>query len=968
MDPEDVPPELGDLAEALTCPICKGLFDGPVSPPCGHTFCSMCIRQSLDFAHANKQKGTCPSCRADCNADQLRRVDALRVVSTVLPDVALAVHNLKGRLEEYERRLQQAEQQLAAAQGHSGAAATPAGGAAAAACSRGASARPGGRSSLQPAEGPTGAVEGRPRRGVAQQQASQPSARSTRQAARQAPDGRSCKRRAVGDTGARQAAGGGGAGEDGRDDDASDFAAVSGRSDQQSDEDPGFELASEEEQEEEEDVYSDGDEDYSPSGRNKGRRQSSAAAGAGPAVGSRKRGRPSSVAAAAAATAAAHQPHRGAGRARASGSAPPEVSAPVPAPAHAPAPQDGMGDCPLCGHRYSLAQLQAHVDICLTRQSARAGGAAGSSGAAVPSVRGPSPGPAAVAGSAKAGPLARTFAAGTGVGVGAAAAVGVGRGRPGSAGGAAGGGSSSGGAAAQPARPPTDVKVPPAQVWHSMTDKAARKVMGSHGLPVTGDKNDWSARYNRYRTFLRTEKDRCTIQTMDQLLRAFLQKELQEDAGRRQPAAAPSWMLNQIREAAERMKVAQRSQQAVAAQRARSASAAGLHDDGGATGADDAAAAAPPDAEPGGEALTAATPAALTTGSPRPQMTNDGPGAAAASLAAAVAPVAPFTSTAPPLPAAAAAVPGLPGRVDHDVIMIGSDSEEDVKPGQPGAATAVPRQPAGGPSSWLGPRAATPGNGGPEPGAHEPRRLAPAGEADMPGGYTAPAAAAEGSSDAVITAGADAAGAFGGDGMLQGLPVQGQGPVFESPHSEWPGGQHGGGQQQHLQADGRQPSEQQAQGQGQEQGRGQEQEDAEEANTPLPPPRPSQWMRAGSPPPGADDDAPATAQLPAASGSWGLPWALDYGGRGTASAAAAVAASGIGKDTAGNDNGADMSLGGGGWLADISNGTGSQRQARPSLQLAGEAALPAGKALAAAAAWNAQRREAVDVASEQQYE
>lgn len=44
---------------------------------------------------------------------------------------------------------------------------------------------------------------------------------------------------------------------------------------------------------------------------------------------------------------------------------------------------------------------------------------------------------------------------------------------------------------------------------------------------------DWSSRYNRYRTFLRTERDRCTTLTMDQLLRAFLQKEQQEDAGRR---------------------------------------------------------------------------------------------------------------------------------------------------------------------------------------------------------------------------------------------------------------------------------------------------------------------------------------------------------------------------------------------------------------------------------------------------
>eukprot|EP00198_Chlamydomonas_reinhardtii_P003708 XP_001693044.1 predicted protein [Chlamydomonas reinhardtii] len=334
MDAEDVPLELIDLTEALTCAICKELFDGPVSAPCGHTckfmvygvkrqgygaskLCSMCIRQSLDFAHTNKQKGTCPSCRADCNADQLRRVDAVRLAISALPRAAAAVHDLRRRLEDSERRQQGAEHELSVARGRSGPGNAVASGAAAKAVvgAGGAAHQPDGGCSHELAEAPTravaGSISGRPRRGAAQQQASQPPARSTRQLARQAQGGRSSKRRAVGDAGTRRAAGG-------------------------------------EESEDEEDDKSDFE----------------------------------------------------------------EVS-----------------------------------DM--------------------------------------------------------------------------------------PSRPPTEVKVPPAHAWHSMTDKAARKIMAGIGLPTIGDKNDWSSRYNRYRTFLRTERDRCTTLTMDQLLRAFLQKEQQEDAGRR---------------------------------------------------------------------------------------------------------------------------------------------------------------------------------------------------------------------------------------------------------------------------------------------------------------------------------------------------------------------------------------------------------------------------------------------------
>lgn len=457
--------------------------------------CSMCIRQSLDFAHTNKQKGTCPSCRADCNADQLRRVDAVRLAISALPRAAAAVHDLRRRLEDSERRQQGAEHELSVARGRSGPGNAVASGAAAKAVvgAGGAAHQPDGGCSHELAEAPTravaGSISGRPRRGAAQQQASQPPARSTRQLARQAQGGRSSKRRAVGDAGTRRAAGG----EESEDeeDDKSDFEEVS-------DSEPSGEGSGPEaESEAEGAVPSDGDEDYSPNGRSKGRRPSTAAVG--PAPGARKRGRPPKTVTTN--PAAAKQAYHGAGGARASGSAPPQV--PVPAPASAPAPQNGIGDCPLCGRTYGMSQLQAHVDMCLTRQTARPGGAAGPAAAAASLARGPSAAPAwaATASGAKpamTGRLSRSFGSGAGAGAGAGVGADTGagqgslRGRPSVGGAAASGGACAGagaGVPAVPSRPPTEVKVPPAHAWHSMTDKAARKIMAGIGLPTIGDKN-----------------------------------------------------------------------------------------------------------------------------------------------------------------------------------------------------------------------------------------------------------------------------------------------------------------------------------------------------------------------------------------------------------------------------------------------------------------------------------------------
>ncbi|KAF9265796.1 hypothetical protein L218DRAFT_859355 [Marasmius fiardii PR-910] len=71
-DPVDFPepskaPGLRSLDSALRCPICGELFDGPVTLLCGHCFCSLCIRQTLN------EKQACPTCRkSDLNEGHLR--------------------------------------------------------------------------------------------------------------------------------------------------------------------------------------------------------------------------------------------------------------------------------------------------------------------------------------------------------------------------------------------------------------------------------------------------------------------------------------------------------------------------------------------------------------------------------------------------------------------------------------------------------------------------------------------------------------------------------------------------------------------------------------------------------------------------------------------------------------------------------------------------------------------------------
>ncbi|KII89265.1 hypothetical protein PLICRDRAFT_602087 [Plicaturopsis crispa FD-325 SS-3] len=71
-DPSDFPsqekaPGLRLLDSALRCKICTELLAGPVSLKCGHTFCSVCIRNHLT------EKALCPVCTESASVGHLRK-------------------------------------------------------------------------------------------------------------------------------------------------------------------------------------------------------------------------------------------------------------------------------------------------------------------------------------------------------------------------------------------------------------------------------------------------------------------------------------------------------------------------------------------------------------------------------------------------------------------------------------------------------------------------------------------------------------------------------------------------------------------------------------------------------------------------------------------------------------------------------------------------------------------------------
>ena len=49
--------EFGELELALECQLCKESIKAPMILPCGHSFCSLCIRRSMQLLQC------CPVCR-----------------------------------------------------------------------------------------------------------------------------------------------------------------------------------------------------------------------------------------------------------------------------------------------------------------------------------------------------------------------------------------------------------------------------------------------------------------------------------------------------------------------------------------------------------------------------------------------------------------------------------------------------------------------------------------------------------------------------------------------------------------------------------------------------------------------------------------------------------------------------------------------------------------------------------------
>lgn len=69
---------LGQMKEMCCCPICFDFYHAPVMfPKCGHTFCSLCIRQALMF------KDECPSCRIEARTNDLVPVKIVEGLSTL---------------------------------------------------------------------------------------------------------------------------------------------------------------------------------------------------------------------------------------------------------------------------------------------------------------------------------------------------------------------------------------------------------------------------------------------------------------------------------------------------------------------------------------------------------------------------------------------------------------------------------------------------------------------------------------------------------------------------------------------------------------------------------------------------------------------------------------------------------------------------------------------------------------------
>ena len=82
---------LNQMREMCYCPICFDFYHAPVMfPKCGHTFCSLCIRQALLF------KDECPSCRIEARTNDLVPVRIVEGMSTLCQKITHRIEDERG--------------------------------------------------------------------------------------------------------------------------------------------------------------------------------------------------------------------------------------------------------------------------------------------------------------------------------------------------------------------------------------------------------------------------------------------------------------------------------------------------------------------------------------------------------------------------------------------------------------------------------------------------------------------------------------------------------------------------------------------------------------------------------------------------------------------------------------------------------------------------------------------------------
>ncbi|KAA8587480.1 hypothetical protein FQN60_016342 [Etheostoma spectabile] len=98
---------MSSLEEELTCSVCRDFFSQAHPLPCGHSFCSACIREAWSVQVEGKSRFTCPQCQeehgevlCDCCPPGAAEGQPLLAVKTCLKcEVSLCAEHLQPHLE-----------------------------------------------------------------------------------------------------------------------------------------------------------------------------------------------------------------------------------------------------------------------------------------------------------------------------------------------------------------------------------------------------------------------------------------------------------------------------------------------------------------------------------------------------------------------------------------------------------------------------------------------------------------------------------------------------------------------------------------------------------------------------------------------------------------------------------------------------------------------------------------------------